>query len=203
MEVSVSILKEKDNIDKAIEKINKTDCEFIHLDIMDSTFTKNSSFDISEFLTIRTRKKFDVHIMSTNLDYQVKEAIQLNPEYITIHYEATKDLNKYIKMIKARNIKVGLAINPDTSIDEVKKYFDDIDLLLVMSVVPGEGGQEFIPSTIDKLKKINKDRNFVVNVDGGINDKVINKVKDYVDMVVSGSFITNSEDYQSQIDLLR
>ena len=203
MEISVSILKEKDNIDETVKKLNKTDCDYIHLDIMDNTFTDNYSFEISELLTVNTRKKFDVHIMSTNLDYQVKEALKLNPEMITIHYEATPYLSKYMKLIKGRHIKVGLAINPDTKLEEVKDYLNDIDLLLVMSVVPGAGGQPFIESTVDKLKKIDKDRNYLVSVDGGINNETIKKVSKYVDIAVSGSYITSSDDYQKQIDLLR
>ena len=203
MEISVSILKEKDNIEEAVKKLNKTDCDYIHLDIMDGTFTEESSFEISEFFTINTRKKLDVHIMSKNLDYQVKEALKLNPEMITIHYEATPYISKYIKLIKSRNIKVGLAINPDTNFEDIKNYINEIDLVLVMSVVPGAGGQKFIESTVDKLKKIDSERSYLVSVDGGINKDTIKNVSKYVDIAVSGSFITNSDDYQKQIDLLR
>lgn len=202
MEVSVSILKEKDNIEEVVKKLSKTDCDYIHVDIMDNTFTDSYSFELSEFLTINTRKKLDIHIMSTNLDYQIKEAIKLDPEYITFHVEATKDIDKYIDLIKKYNIKVGLSISPETSIEKIKEYEDKIDLLLVMSVVPGKGGQKFIPETIDKLKSI-KNNNYLISVDGGINDETIKLVNKYVDIAVAGSYITSSDDYQEAINKLR
>ena len=203
MEISVSILKEKNNINSEIDKINNTDAEYIHLDIMDNTFTNTRSFEISEFLTVNTNKKLDVHIMSTNLDYQIKEAIKLNPEIITFHYEANKKVKKYINLIKKENIKVGLAISPETDIDNIEEYINDIDLLLIMSVEPGEGGQEFILDIIKKIKKIDKKRDYLISVDGGINDKTIEYVREYADIVVSGSFITSSDNYQERIDMLR
>lgn len=202
MEVSVSILKEKDNIEEVVKKLSKTDCDYIHVDIMDNTFTDSYSFELSDFLTINTRKKLDIHIMSTNLDYQIKEAIKLDPEYITFHVEATKDIDKYIDLIKKYNIKVGLSISPETSIEKIKEYEDKIDLLLVMSVVPGKGGQKFIPETIDKLKGI-KNNNYLISVDGGINDETIKLVNKYVDIAVAGSYITSSDDYQEAINKLR
>ena len=203
MEISVSILKEKDNIEEAVKRLSKTDCNYIHIDIMDNTFTDSYSFELSELLTINTRKKFDVHIMSTNLDYQIKEAIKLDPEFITFHVEATNEVNKYIELIKKYNIKVGLAISPDTSIDKIKEYENDIDLLLVMSVVPGMGGQKFIPETVDKLKQINKKRDYSVSIDGGINNETIKLVNKYVDIAVAGSYVTDKENYQNAISELR
>lgn len=203
MKVSVSILKEKNNIEETIKKINNTNASFVHLDIMDGTFTNTTSFKLNELLNINSKKKYDIHIMSTNLDYQIKEAIKLKPEFITFHYESTKDVLKYIKLVKDNNIKVGLAINPKTRIWKVKKYFDYIDLLLIMSVEPGMGGQEFKCSVIKKINKIKKKiYNFLISVDGGINDKTIDYIKDNVDIVVSGSFITDSNNYDEQIDKL-
>ena len=203
MKVSVSILKEKNNIEETIKKINNTNASFVHLDIMDGTFTNTTSFKLNELLNINSKKKYDIHIMSTNLDYQIKEAIKLKPEFITFHYESTKDVLKYIKLVKDNNIKVGLAINPKTSIWKVKKYFNFIDLLLIMSVEPGMGGQEFKLSVIKKINKINKKKNdFLSSVDGGINDKTIGLIRDKVDIIVSGSYITNSENYDEVINKL-
>ena len=203
MEVSVSILSKKDNLEEAFNLLNNTSCDYVHIDIMDNTFTKTYSFELSELLTINTRKKLDIHIMSTNLDYQIKEAFKLDPESITFHVESTADVDKYIKMIKDKNIKVGLAISPETKLDKIKEFENDIDLLLVMSVTPGKGGQEFIPETVDKLKKINKNRKYLVSVDGGINDATIKLVKKYVDIVVSGNYIIGNEDIENAIEKLR
>ncbi len=204
MKVSVSILKEKNRLDYVIDKLQSTSADYIHIDIMDSTFTKESSFSLSELTNIKTNKKYDIHIMSTNLDYQINEAIKLNPEYITFHVESTKDVRKYIDLIKNNNIKVGLAINPKTRLWKINKYLNMIDLVLVMSVEPGRGGQEFLPSIIKKLKKLKrKQKNYLINVDGGINDKTLENVKEYVDIVVSGSYITNNEDYENKIVSLK
>ena len=204
MKVSVSILKEKDNYVDAINKLNDTSADYIHIDVMDNTFTDSSSFDLTKMDDINTSKKLDIHIMSTNLDYQIENAIKLKPEYITFHYESTNKIIKYINKIKDNNIKVGLAINPETNIDEIYSYLNNIDLVLVMSVVPGKGGQEFIMSTIDKLKKLKSFKtNFVINVDGGINNSTISYVKDYVDIVTSGSYVTSSDNYELSINSLK
>ena len=204
MKISVSILKEINNFKETIDKINGTSADYIHLDIMDGTFTKETSFNLDDFINIKTNKKYDIHIMSTDLDKEIGKAIKLKPEFITFHYEATKDIMKYINIIKDNNIRVGLAINPETSIDEVEKYYKYIDQLLVMSVTPGKGGQQFIPSVINKLNRLNKNNNnFIISIDGGINEETINYVYDYVDMAVSGSYITSSEDYEKKIKILK
>lgn len=202
MKVSVSILKEKNNKDKVIDKLINTSADYIHLDIMDGTFTDDSSFDLDSFK--KNDKKYDIHIMSTNLDYQINEAIKLNPEYISFHFESTKDINKYIDLIKQNNIKVGLAISPDTKLYKIKKYLDKIDMLLILSVYPGKGGQDFIEKIVKKIRKAYKIKNnYIISVDGGINDQTIDKIKEYADIVVSGSYITDSVDYESKIMSLK
>ena len=203
MKISVSILKEKDDFINVIKKLNNTSTDYIHLDIMDSTFTKNSSFDLNDFYNVST-KKYDIHIMSTNLDYQINEAIKLNPEFITFHYESTNSIIKYINLIKENNIKVGLAVSPNTDINKIKEYLSLVDLVLIMSVEPGLGGQEFIIDTVNKLKELNKLKSkFLISVDGGINNETYKYVKDYVDIVVCGSYITNSDNYEEKINTIR
>ncbi len=207
MEVSVSILKEKDNYKDAIKKVNNSNCDYLHLDIMDGSFTETFSFKIEDFNNILslTNKKIDVHLMSTNLDKLIDEYSSINPDFITFHIEA-KNTIKYINKIKGKKIKVGLAINPDTDIKEIYPYLELIDLILVMSVKPGKGGQTFMTSTIYKikeLKELQKKYKFLIEVDGGINNNTINYVKDYVDIVVSGSFITDSTNYNNMINLLK
>lgn len=207
MQISVSILKEKDNYIKAIKKVDNSICDFLHLDIMDSTFTAKSSFDIVDFKNIEelTNKKLDIHLMSINLDKLIDEYSSIDPEFITFHVEAGDTL-KYINKIKGKNIKVGLALNPDTDIEKIYPYLDLVDLILVMSVTPGMGGQEFMTSTICKmqeLKELKPNYNYLIEVDGGINDKTISYVKDYVDIVVSGSYITDSDNYDKRIEHLK
>ena len=200
MKVSVSILRNKDNIKDTIKALNSTTADYIHLDILDGTFTPEPSFELKEFSKIKTNIPYDIHIMSTNLDFQVEEAIKLKPIVITIQYEACRKLDKYIDLIKENNIKVGIAINPGTSINKVKKYFDKIDYLLIMSVQAGYGGQEFIPSTIKKLDKLNKmNPNFLVGVDGGINYENTKLLLGKADILVVGSYVTASNYYEDQI----
>lgn len=206
MKISVSILSEKDNYKEAVKKINETSCDYLHLDIMDGSFTSKSSFNIIESMDIgnTANKKLDIHIMSNKLDTILDDYINLKPEFITIHSEID-DIDKYIAKIKEKGIKVGLALNPETDIDILKPYLDKIDLVLIMSVVPGMGGQRFIKEVIFKLQKVNemkKYHNFIIEVDGGINNETINYVKEYIDIVVSGSYITNSNNYQDKINIL-
>ena len=207
MKVAVSILSEKENYKEAINKLNMTDADYLHLDIMDGSFTESISFNIDESKKIcsLSNKKLDVHIMSTNLDTIIDEYIILKPNNITFHIE-NKAIDKYIKNIKDNGIKVGLAINPDANIDIILPYLDKIDIILVMSVVPGKGGQKFMKEIIPKLEKLRelqKDYSYEIEIDGGINDDTIFLVKDYVDIIVSGSYITNSINYQDSINNLR
>lgn len=207
MKVSVSILSEKDDFISAIKKIDNTDADFIHLDIMDFTFTDNSSFKIGDLKNINsyTNKDLDVHLMSTNLDKLIDDYSRLNPKYITFHVEVGNTI-KYINMIKSKGIKVGLAINPETDIEDVYPYLELVDLILVMSVKPGKGGQKFMENTICKmqeLKEIKPDYNFVIEVDGGVNADTIKYINNYVDIVVSGSYIFNSNDCNESICKLK
>ncbi len=206
MKVSVSILSEKENYKEAIYKLNNTNADYLHLDIMDGSFTNNKTFSIveSNIISKLINKKLDVHIMSTNLDKIIDEYLSLNPDIITFHIE-NDNIDKYICKIKEKNTKVGLAINPDTNINIIDKYLDKVDLILIMSVMPGLGGQSFIDVT-DKVKYLKQSQNkynYLIEIDGGINSDTINIVRDYVDIVVSGSYITSKDDYQSAIDSLK
>lgn len=208
MKVSVSILKEKNNIRDVVSKINLTDADYIHIDVQDNTFTDNISFPVSDFIDLNeyNTKKLDVHLMSYNLDKQIKDYASLNPEYISFHIEAVSNPTKYIQLIKSYGIKVGLAINPETDVNKIIEFLPYIDMVLVMSVTPGKGGQSFLDNTSYKMEELFnlKERyNFVISADGGINDQTINVIKPYVDMVVSGSFITDSDDFQKHINLLK
>ena len=208
MKVSVSILKEKNNIRDVVSKINLTDADYIHIDVQDNTFTDNISFPVSDFIDLNeyNTKKLDVHLMSYNLDKQIKDYASLNPEYISFHIEAVSNPTKYIQLIKSYGIKVGLVINPETDVNKIIEFLPYIDMVLVMSVTPGKGGQSFLDNTSYKMEELFnlKERyNFVISADGGINDQTINVIKPYVDMVVSGSFITDSDDFQKHINLLK
>lgn len=206
MKVSVSVLSEYDRLIAAVKKVNESTADFIHVDVMDGKFVDNEKFSVEvvkDIISI-SKKPLDVHLMVKDLE-TIKKYALLKPEYLTFHVEVLND-REIIDYVKKLGIKVGLAINPETSINELYPYIDDVDLILFMSVKPGYGGQPFKEEVIDKIKSFKKiaPSNLVISVDGGINDKTISLCK-YAgcDMVVAGSFITNSDNYDEKIRELR
>lgn len=209
MKVSASFLSCK-KIIPAIEKLSLTDVDYIHVDFIDGKFVVGKKIPFHKLKKISkvSSKRLDVHLMTNNLKKYIKKFATLNCEYITFHVEVEKDIEKYIDLIHSYGIKCGLAINPNTDIEILGPYLNMIDMVLVMSVVPGYGGQPFIPETVEKVKKlkdvITKDKlKIVINIDGGINNETVKEIQPFVDMVVSGSYITNSNDYQEKINSLR
>ena len=148
MKVSGSFLSSK-NIPQDLEKLNDTDIDYIHVDVMDGKFTENRTMPFSEMRHISdyTSKRLDVHLMVKEPSKYIPMYAELNCEYITFHIESSEDIKKNIDLIKGYSIKCGLAISPDTKISSLIPYLPDIDLILVMSVVPGRGEQEFIEKT--------------------------------------------------------
>lgn len=210
MKVSVSILGLNDR-KKAISLLNNTNCDYIHIDVMDGSFVPNKQFTTEEInnLGIISKKKFDVHLMVDNPREYIENLDISNIEYIIVHSEIAKDINELLDLIKSYNVKCGLSIKPNTDISILTPYLNKLDLILVMSVEPGFSGQEFISNSLDrvsKLKQIIKNNNLdiVMAIDGGINGSNASLVKKSgIDMVVSGSYVTNSLDYQDKINDLR
>ena len=204
MEISVSLLKES-NIDEAIEKLNTTNASYFHLDVMDGNFVSNTSYSVLQIKNMikKCNKKIDAHFMVNNPLYYLDELKEEKIEYFTFHVELD-NVESIINKIKSYNFKVGLAIKPNTDINVLNKYLDKIDLILVMSVEPGYGGQKFLPSTISRLNDIKSligNRNIKLAVDGGINDDTIKLISN-IDIAVVGSYITNNQDYQEQLNKL-
>ena len=209
MKISVSFLKSKYSEVETINLLNQTDCNYLHVDVMDGVFVEKKNFGFSEFLEwqVNNEKPLDVHLMVSNPKKNIKDYVNLNTEYITIHAEIEKDLKELISLIHSYGINAGLAINPDTKVDRIKDYLYDIEQVLIMSVNPGEGGQKLMDSVLPKIEELKRLReengyNYVINIDGGINKDTIDKVQD-CDMVVSGSYVCMSDDYQSSINDLR
>ena len=208
--ISVSFLTSKD-IPKTLKKLNETDADYIHLDIMDGKYVSNKTLPFSEMKNIYkfTDKRLDVHLMVDSPSKYIKNYASLNTEYISIHLDTKEDLLANLKLIKSYGIKAGVAINPDEEVSLLIPYLPYIDLILVMGVNPGMGGQKFISKTIDKLKELQVLRkeypnfNFKISVDGGVNDVVASRIINYTDIIVSGSYVLNSNDYQKQINSLR
>lgn len=203
--ISASFLSIKDNIKSNIKKLDNTSIDMLHVDIMDGIFVPNKTWNIDEEkeLLVNTKKKKDIHLMVNDVKKYIDDFKILKPEYITFHYEAIDNIFDTIRYIKSLKIKVGLSIKPNTNIEDIKPYLKYLDLVLVMSVEPGKGGQKFIESSIDKIdylynERINNNYRYLIEVDGGIND-ITSKLCNKADILVIGSFITNGN-YQEQIN---
>ena len=204
MKIASSFLKIQDDAYK-ISLLDESS-DLIHFDIMDGIFTENASIslnDMKENTKFITKPK-DIHLMVCDVKKYIDEVISMKPFNITFHYEAVSNPILIIDYLKSLNIKVGMAINPETDVDVLKPYLSMIDVVLVMSVHPGKGGQKFIDVSdkLLKLKNYQKDYDFLIEVDGGINDETI-KFVSLADIAVSGSFITDGADYDLQIKKLR
>ena len=196
LELSPSLLSaDLTNLKSDIEILDKSGVKYLHLDVMDGMFVPNISFGpmIIKQLRPLTNMVFDVHLMIEDPDRYVQSFKDAGADILTVHYEACKHLHRTISYIKSLGMKAGVSLNPATNIDVLDYVLEDLDLVLVMSVNPGFGGQSFIPSALDKIKNLKekiKERNLnvIVEVDGGV--KTTN-VKDVVeagaDLIVSGS----------------
>ena len=206
MKLSVSILNSKDR-KEMIDKLNNANISYIHMDVMDGKFVSQNTLSYQELreLSSFSNKKLDVHLMMDNPEEYINNIKDLNNiENITIHLEIDKDIKRILSMIKSLGIKRGISIKPNTDINKLLPYLNDIDLILVMTVEPGLGGQPFIETSTTRLKEIKKlikDKDILIEVDGGINSNTINLVKD-ADIVVVGSYITCSDDPISKINSL-
>jgi Pentose-5-phosphate-3-epimerase len=203
MKIATSILTILDNEEK-IKEVNNSKTDYIHLDIMDGFFVENkTSLEHINYLT----KNIDIHFMVKDIKEYIKKYSHFNPEFITFHYEATDDIDEIISYLKNMNIKVGLSINPDTGVRKIEKYLDKVDLVLVMSVYPGKGGQKFIPESVLKISELNKIRkdkklNYLIEVDGGIDENTC-KVCKGADILVVGNFATNYGKTNEQLQKIK
>ena len=208
MKIAASFLA-CNNIKKALKKLGLTDTDYIHVDVVDNKFVTGKKISIRKLKKIYkyTSKRLDVHLMVNKPKKYIKKLALLNTERIIFHVELEKNIEKYLDYIHSFGIKNGLAINPDTDISILRPHLDKIDTILVMSVNPGYGGQAFIPESLEKVKKIRNligKRKIELSVDGGIKEEQAKLLKEVpVDIIVAGSYITNSSNYQEKIDSLR
>ena len=210
MKVALSILTVdfSDFNNKTKDYFNEAD--YIHMDIMDGNFVPNILIGPAVVKSLRqlTKKPFDTHLMIQNPFDYIKQFVDAGSQYITFHVEASSDIKKTIDLIHSYNVKAGISIKPNTSVEEIEKYLPLVDMVLVMSVEPGFGGQKFMPSAIDKCKKLKelKDKNnynYLINIDGGINNETAPLISNYVDLAVAGSYICNATNPKERIEILK
>ena len=214
IQISPSILSaDFSQLGKEIKRLEDGGADLIHVDVMDGHFVPNLTIGPPVIKALRKNCsiKFDVHLMISPVHKYIEAYSDAGADIITIHPEATDDLSASITKIKELKKKVGLSLNPETEVDVIKNYLDKIDLVLIMSVNPGFGGQKFMPKVLDKikeLKKIQKDKkiDFDIEIDGGINfenSKIA--IKAGANILVSGTtiFKSNNGDIKKNIDLLK
>lgn len=200
------------NLQRDIEMINISEADWFHIDIMDGVFVPNISFGmpVLEAITKHARKTIDVHLMIVDPDRYIKTFAQLGSNILTVHYEACTHLHRTLQAIKAEGMKAGVAINPHTSIAALEEIINDIDLVCIMSVNPGFGGQSFIENTYSKIERlkdliIRKNASTLIEIDGGVTNKNAKQlVEAGANILVAGSFVFRAENASQTIaDLKR
>ena len=211
-EISVSILDcDFNNIEEEINKINNSSSDYIHIDIMDGKFVPNIAFDniTIEKVNLYSKKKLDYHLMVNDPNDYILKCVKNNANIISVHYEENDNVLNHLISIKKLGCRAGLAINPSTKINQVSNLFKYIDILLLMSVQPGKGGQKFLDTTFKKVeesKKIIDEMNYEIDIeiDGGIDNKVSKKLFNLGSKIlVSGSYIIKNQNIASAISNLR
>ena len=199
------------NLEREIKMLDRSAAEWVHIDVMDGVFVPNISFGFPVMKAVRkaTSKVLDVHLMIVDPEKYVKRFAEAGADYVIFHHEACADPRAAIAEIKAAGAKAGVSIKPATPVEEILDYLSELDLVLVMSVEPGFGGQSFMPASLDKVRALRQEidergYNCILEIDGGISAKNAREVFDAgVDVVVAGSSVFNAESpEQAIVDIL-
>ena len=193
-----------------VQEICEFGADYIHVDIMDGAFVPNISFGagVMKSLNNVTTIPYDVHLMIEDPDRYIEDFVTPNTEFITVHQEACRHLDRTIQHIHSTGVKAGVALNPATPIVMVEDVLDKVDMILIMSVNPGFGGQKFIPRALDKIRRLDEIRktngyDFVIEVDGGVNLQNCEELKSVgTDILVAGSAVFKAEDRKEAIAVL-
>ena len=199
------------NLSRDCEIVNKSNADWFHLDIMDGLFVPNISFGMPIISSIRkmTEKPLDVHLMIIEPERYIDKFVEIGSDILTVHIEATSEMDRILDRIKESSIKSGIAINPNTPINKLEDYINRGDLVCLMGVHAGFGGQKFIQKTFDRLIELkslinSKDSSALIEIDGGVDNTNSKKLKSLgADILVAGSYIFKSSDINSAIDSLK
>ena len=189
------------NLQRDIEMINNSEADWFHIDIMDGVFVPNISFGmpVLEAISRHAKKTIDVHLMIVNPDQYIKTFAQLGSTNLTVHFEACTHLHRTLQAIKAEGMKAGVALNPHTNVSVLEDIINDIDVVCLMSVNPGFGGQSFIERTYDKVKQLKEiitrnNASTLIEIDGGVSDKNAKQlVEAGADVLVAGNYVFRAE----------
>lgn len=209
MKVSVSILSMDPITKDNIAALKRANADYLHLDLMDGDFVKNKTWEITELVTLLEDNTLplDIHLMVSDIEAYVRDFCILKPEFITFHIEATRQPEQMIRLIKSTGAKVGITLNPGTSLENIIPYLSKVDLVLVMSVEAGYGGQSFLRDSINRIRDLAFIRSqngyqFQIEVDGGINKETAIYCQK-ADILVSGSYIVKGPHYKEKIETLK